>query len=191
MNALVISSLDGPAHAGQRQLFELYAKGPSSYSQTTGDVIDAGPTVYLSAVPTFSSSSGNYMVRVAPSVTNNLRPKQTARWYYTAGGGTQGVNSVVIATAGTGQTPGVYTVNASAGSAVLQYTIGAGGTLTGVKILNPGSAYTAVPTFTLAANGGTPGTVTATIGSIVGIEVATSVDLSGETVQFFAIGGEF
>ena len=79
----------------------------------------------------------------------------------------RGVNSVNILTAGSGQTPGTYTVTASAGGAVLQYVVAAGGTVTAQPtILTPGGPYTdaAVPTFTLPANGGTAATVQASIG---------------------------
>lgn len=73
------------------------------------------------------------------------------------------VQNVVIATAGTGQTPGTYQAASSGGGgtgAVIQYTIGAGGTLTAASVLTPGINYTTTATFTIAA-GGTPGTVAA------------------------------
>ena len=76
----------------------------------------------------------------------------------------RGVNSVNILTAGSGQTPGTYTVTASAGGAVMQYVVASGGTVTAQPtILTPGGPYTdaAVPTFTLPANGGTAATVQA------------------------------
>lgn len=83
MNALVISNLDGPAHAGQRQLFELQGIGPSSYNQTTGDIILPGPTTFLSCVPGgFLSASGKYVLEPFPSITNNLRPVWAFRWKY-------------------------------------------------------------------------------------------------------------
>lgn len=73
------------------------------------------------------------------------------------------VAQAAITGAGSGQTPGTYTVAASGGGgtgAVLQYVIGSGGTVISATILTKGSGYTSVPTFTLAA-GGTPGTVVA------------------------------
>ncbi len=79
----------------------------------------------------------------------------------------QGVVSVNLLTAGSGQTPGTYTVTASAGGAVMQYVVAAGGTVTAQPtILTPGGPYTdaATPTFTLPANGGTAATVQAVIG---------------------------
>lgn len=72
-----------------------------------------------------------------------------------------------ILTAGSGQTNGVYTVAASYGPAILTYTI-AGNTLTAATVSAANEVYTpayvtanggSLPTFTLAANGGTAGTV--------------------------------
>jgi hypothetical protein len=149
-------------------------------------------TQYPSCVPGgFLSASANYELKPFPSTTTvaNIRCTWAFKWFYTGGGGAVGVNSVVIATAGSGQTPGTYSATASTGAATISYTIGAGGTLTAVSITNPGSGYTAAPTFTIAA-GGTPGTVTASVGSFAGIEVASGTNLSAETVQFFVIGGE-
>lgn len=71
-----------------------------------------------------------------------------------------------ILTAGTGQTDGAYTANASYGPATLSYTI-LGGLLTSVSVSKSNGIYTpayvtanggSAPTFTIAA-GGTPGTV--------------------------------
>ena len=78
----------------------------------------------------------------------------------------QGVVGVNLLTAGSGQTPGPYTATASAGGAVIQYVVAAGGTITAQPtVLTPGGPYTdaAIPTFTIAA-GGTPATVQAVIG---------------------------
>lgn len=78
----------------------------------------------------------------------------------------QGVVSVNLLTAGSGQTPGTYTATASAGGAVIQYVVAAGGTITAQPtVLVKGGPYTdaAIPTFTIAA-GGTPATVQAVIG---------------------------
>lgn len=178
-----------PAHVGSHEVWLMYGSGPSSYSQTTGDVIQVGGGQYLEALHgDVLTVSGNYIARPMPSVVNSLRPTWAWKWFYSGQGQTLGVDGVVIASAGSSQTNGTYTATASAGGAVIQYTI-AGNVLSSVKILNPGSGLTAVPTFTLAANGGTAGTVTATIGSIAGMEVATGTNLSGESIQFVALGG--
>lgn len=72
-----------------------------------------------------------------------------------------------IVTAGTGQTNGTYTAAASYGPAVLTYVI-AGNVVTTLTVSNANGVYTpayvlanggSLPTFTLAANGGTAGTV--------------------------------
>lgn len=76
----------------------------------------------------------------------------------------RGVVGVQILTAGSGQTNGTYTAAASAGGAVINYTV-SGGAVTAVSVNTPGGPYTdaAIPTFTIAA-GGTPGTVSVAIG---------------------------
>jgi hypothetical protein len=81
----------------------------------------------------------------------------------------KGVNTVSILTAGSGQTPGTYTANASTGGAVIQYVIAAGGTMTAAPtVLVSGNYPTGVaPTFTIAA-GGTPATVAAAVGLLYG-----------------------
>lgn len=79
------------------------------------------------------------------------------------------VYSLTIATAGSGQTPGTYTVNASGGGgsgATASIIVSAAGTVTQTPaITNPGSGYTSAPTFTLSA-GGTAATFTATMGYV-------------------------
>jgi hypothetical protein len=83
------------------------------------------------------------------------------------------VQSVVIKTAGSGQTAGTYTATASSGSATIQYVINASGALASVIVTGQGSAYTSTPTFTIAA-GGTPGIVSAQMG--VGADIVTSIN---------------
>lgn len=180
-----------PTHVIQRQLWEISGTGPKSYVKGVGDPIQFPGTQYPSCVPGgFLSVSGTYFVLAQPTVAGNIRSGPWyLRWYFA--GGTEGVDGVVIATAGSGQTNGTYTANASGGGgtgAQIQYTI-AGGLLTAVTVLNPGKNYTSAPTFTIAA-GGTPGTVTASIGSTFGTEVSSGVDLSAESIQLFVIGGE-
>ena len=75
-----------------------------------------------------------------------------------------GVQSVAISTPGSGQTDGIYTINAVGGSgsgAQIKVTI-SGGVITNVLIVSVGSGYTSIPTFTVSA-GGTAGTLTATV----------------------------
>jgi hypothetical protein len=87
------------------------------------------------------------------------------------------VGTVALVTAGSGQTPGTYTVNSSTSGgtsvAVAQVVIGAAGTITSVKLLQPGAGFTSTPTFTVAA-GGTPGTLNAQMA--ISENVVTSFD---------------
>ena len=81
-----------------------------------------------------------------------------------------------ILTAGSGQTPGTYTVNATGGTgsgAQAQITVNADGTVTLPPVItNQGTGYTntltGLPTFTLAA-GGTPATFSAVLNAILNI----------------------
>jgi len=74
------------------------------------------------------------------------------------------VQSVQVATQGSGQTLGTYIVTASGGGsptaqATIQVVVVTSSSIV-VTLLTPGSGYTSVPTFTLVT-GGTPGTVVA------------------------------
>lgn len=132
------------------------------------------------------SLSGNYYAEGQMKAIGT-RQQALLRWFYSGiGSSGQGVASVVIAGAGSGQTNGVYVVTANTGTATIQVTV-AGAAVTAVKILNPGGPYYTVPTFTVAA-GGTPGTVTATLGNTSGIEVAPGTNLSAETVRLLVTG---
>lgn len=103
------------------------------------------------------------------------------------------VGQVTVLTAGSGQTPGTYTAKASAGGAVIQYTITGAGTLlqAGVTLLNPGSyaSNASIPTFTIAA-GGTPATVAAQWtmdqNTVTSMDIASS---AGLLVRGVALGG--
>lgn len=80
------------------------------------------------------------------------------------------VKSVVITSAGSGQTAGTYTIAASAGSgggvgAVIQVVVSAAGTITLASVLQGGYNYVQPPTFYLSALGGTTGTVAAQLNS--------------------------
>jgi hypothetical protein len=94
------------------------------------------------------------------------------------------VQAATILTAGIGQTAGTYTATATGGTftsaAVLQYVIGAAGTLISATIQNGGSySSPTVPTFTIAA-GGTPGTVQAQL--IASSNYVTTFDASAINV---------
>lgn len=90
------------------------------------------------------------------------------------------VFAALILTAGTGQTPGVYTVNATGGGgsgASIQVVVAAGGTVTQAPtVITPGSGYTGLPTFTLVS-GGTPATFEAQMA--INTNIVTSTDITG------------
>lgn len=75
------------------------------------------------------------------------------------------VGTVAIAAVGTGLTPGTYQVNSSTSGgtsvAVAQIVVGASGTIISATLLQPGAGFTAVPTFTLTALGGSGASVLA------------------------------
>jgi hypothetical protein len=72
---------------------------------------------------------------------------------------------------------------------------GAAGSLTvlsattvSIALTNTGS-YTSAPTASVSGTGGTPPTLTVTTAAASGV-VAPGTNLSGETAQFFIMGGE-
>ena len=86
--------------------------------------------------------------------------------YLRAGGSSGSVKTVVIATAGSGQTNGTYQITGVGGGgtgAVVQVVI-AGGVITNASVITGGYGYVGVPTFTVAY-GGTPGTLAAQLDS--------------------------
>jgi hypothetical protein len=179
---------------GQREILCIYGTGPSSYSPTTGDLLSLSPGIYVDTIlgETLTVSK-NYKIVPFPSAVATTRATWGFKWYY-AGSASQGqgVVGAVIASAGSGQTNGTYTISGSGGGgtgAQISVTI-AGGAITSVSVINPGSGYTSAPTFTVA-EGGTPGTLTATVANIGGVEVGSGVNLSAESVQFAALGGDF
>ncbi len=94
----------------------------------------------------------------------------------------QQVTNVSIVTAGSGQTNGTYTIPSSGGGgtgATVQIVI-SGGIITNATVLTGGSGYTSVPTFTVA-EGGTPGTLGATISPIAPSLADTLSDLAVAT----------
>lgn len=94
------------------------------------------------------------------------------------------VNGVKVATAGSGQTNGTFVINGSGGGgtgAQVRITI-AGGVIVDKTIVNAGINYTSAPTFTVA-EGGTPGTLTATVGSYR--DVVASATVPGKYIVTF------
>lgn len=101
------------------------------------------------------------------------------------------VQDVAILTAGSAQTPGYFTLTASAGGAVIGYTINASGALASAWVITGGTylSSASLPTFTLPA-GGTPGTVAALMNinpnSVTSMDIANS---SGLLVRGVLLGG--
>jgi hypothetical protein len=163
--------------------------GPASYT-TGGETIQAvnfGLRSIDFVAADAVSFSGNYTVSVLTTKTLGAI-KQTAKLIWRYMSTSSGVNSIVITTPGTGGTNGTVTIGSTGGGgtgATISVTT-AGGIITSVRLLSPGTGYTSVPTFTIAAG---TGVVTATIGAVAGVEVAAGVNLSGESVRMMAIGG--
>lgn len=166
--------------------------GPASYL-AAGEVLSQPSSFGLRnfdfVVPMSFTLSGNYQVFSQSSVAGGSNgTKAKLRWFYAPT--LTGVSDIAIATAGSGQTNGTYVIAATGGggSGATAQIVVAGGAVTQAAVLNPGNGYTSVPTFTVVA-GGTPGTLTATIGQVSGSEVVAGSNLSAETVRILAIGG--
>jgi hypothetical protein len=103
--------------------------------------------------------------------------------YLRAGSFVQAVQTITV---GSGQTAGTYTIAATVGSgggagAVIQVVVGSAGTISGNPVvLNGGYGYVGVPTFSLTALGGTPGTLAVQLNSTPNI--VTSADQVGAAI---------
>jgi hypothetical protein len=147
----------------------------------------------FSFVSSAEDYSGTYQVEPVYSTANTpnsgIRNSVALRWTYSGGGlgsGNTGVNAVEVAL-GSGPTNGTYTITATTGVGKIQIIV-AGGAVTSVEIINPGS-YTSPPTFTPSAGLGSGASITALVGSLAGLEVAPGTNLSGYTVRLLVIGG--
>lgn len=181
---------------GAGKLVPVDHTGPVSYT-TGGETLGAVNSITgLAAVglgtldavlPTAISVSGNYSVAAQPSGTGS---RKTFKLKWSTIAYTQGV-TLVTGSGGTGMTVGTYALsftNTGTGGS------GAAGTITvltattyTITVTNPGSGYTSAPTVT-ASTGGTPPTLTATIGSVSGGEVSSGTNLSSETVRLVYVG---
>lgn len=108
--------------------------------------------------------AGRYRMVQVDSGATAANVKTGTVGYLKSGSASGKVSGVVITNAGTGATAGAYTVAATAGTggglgAVISVTVGSGGTITAVSVLNGGYGYTSVPTFSLTATGTTGGVV--------------------------------
>lgn len=135
-----------------------------------------------------TTESGNYDVVPIFGGGGKIAGTIKLKWQISGGAG-NGVTSVT-GSGGSGMTVAPVALAFSGGGGS-----GAAGTLTvltattfSIKITNPGSGYTSAPTVT-AATGGTPPTLTATIGGVAGLEVPAATNLSAEVIRLLVIGG--
>lgn len=188
MSNVIFQTLMQPSPIGTEFMAARGIAGPASYTQ--GGVVLRANTFELTQLKlmfgNMLSQDGLYFARfILPTGAGS--PTVTMLWYNS--GSVIGVNAVTIAGAGTGQTNGTYIIAASGGGGVgarVQITV-AGGLVTVAQVISPGQGYTSAPTFTVAA-GGTPGTLTATLGSVFGQEVGATTNLSTSTIKVGAIG---
>ena len=202
MNLRFIATLGNSAKIPQngRELWEVWGAGPASYANPGGDPVYMPAQGEHMSAPGGSvlTKSGNYEVRFQPSVTNSLRPSWTARWFNVGGSSTgSGVLSVTITAGGTYTSPAVPTVTFAAAPAGGVTATGTaimapgGATVAGVLITNPGSGYLTAPAVTFNTGGATGTAVLTAAGSTAGTEVANATNLSAESVQFIATGGDY
>jgi hypothetical protein len=176
-----------PDYVGKRFIFAGYGSGPASYLASGDPVALSRYGNYIDLLYSGISVSGIYSLRPLPSFAG-ARASWVYLWAYVPGA----ISALAITTAGSGQTPGTYIVNATGGGgagAQASITVAAGGTVTATPvILNGGTGYATAPTFTLAA-GGTPATFTATVATAGPVPATTN--LSAQTVMVGGYGGVY
>ena len=126
--------------------------------------------------------AGRYRYVLLDSGANVANVKTGTVGYLRAGSFMQSVDVTAV---GSGQTAGTYTIQATAGSgggsgASIVVVVGSGGTISGAFVNSAGFGYVSVPTFSLTALGGTPGTVAAQLNSAA--NVVTSADQVGAAI---------
>jgi hypothetical protein len=125
-------------------------------------------TPYQTTVIADATASAVLSAWSAPPLLTLLQYRDPARAIYNiiGVGSADTVAYLTTLTAGSGQTPGTYVVNAvgTPGSgAQASIVVGSGGTVTAAPtVISSGSGYTSAPTFTLVA-GGVPATFSATL----------------------------
>jgi hypothetical protein len=181
-----------PDLIGRRFAWVGYGNGPTSYV-ATGDPVSL-PTAHTfidSIFGEFLTVSGTYVVIPLISAVGP-RPTWNLIWKYATAGS---VASVAQNVAGSGMTPGTYTVTTSGGGtgasqATIQVVVLTATTIATPTVLNPGSGFTSIPTATLTGTGGTPATLTVTLSTIDAI-VPAGANLSAQQVQIAGYGGEY
>lgn len=187
---------------GQGKILPVDHTGPASYTtggETIGTLNDLTGIALLGlgSIDILLGSgslsvSGNYSVQAQP-IGAGVRKQVKLKWLYAAGAGGSGVQSVTITAGGTYTSPAVPTVTfgaAPAGgtTATGVAIMGTGGTtVAGVLITNPGSGYLTAPSVTFGSGGAT-GTAVLNPSGAAGTEVASTSNLSGETVRLAYVG---
>lgn len=168
--------------------------GPTSYAISTGDpVSNPAPGDFIAAPMPAITLSKRYLVTFFPASAGDVRAGAisgmasgwTALWQYS---GNLGV-VVTQNAAGSGMTPGtkvnlVFSGGTGGSGAAGTFTV-LTATTGVITITNPGSGYTAAPTATISATGGTPATLTVAVDPGYG-PVPNTTNLSAETLQFGA-----
>lgn len=193
---------DYPARLGDKQWVIVDHTGPASY--TTGGETLGNSNVFtgvsaqglgsIDAIVPGSglSVSGTYNV-VAQPVGAGSQKTFKLKWFGAGGTGSgTGVASVTITAGGTytGTTPSVTFGAAPAGGTTatgVAILNGAGTAVIGVLVQNPGAGYLVAPTVTFGAGGAT-GTAVLASPTGVGSEVASTTNLSAETVRIGYVG---
>lgn len=182
---------------GAGKLLPVDHTGPASYT-TGGEPLGATNSITgIAAVGLGSidivlgsgnlSLSGNYQVAAQQSGLGSRKTFNLLWFYATAQGGITGITS----SGGSGMTAGTYNLTIGAPPAGGVQATGTitvtTSTVTAINITNPGKGYIAAPAVS-AATGGTPPTLTATVGVTSDTQVASGTNLSGETVRIAYVG---
>ena len=85
MQLKIVPGYEGGIYAGQRQKWSFYGSGPSSYSQTTGDVLSLPNGVYLDSIAPCMDTTHTYLVVPYPSVVGSTRATWSFKWYTASG----------------------------------------------------------------------------------------------------------
>jgi hypothetical protein len=137
----------------------------------------------LSVTSTGLCHAGRYRYVLVDSGATAANVKTGTVGYLRSGSFVQAVQTITV---GSGQTAGTYTVNATVGSgggsgASIQVVVSSAGTISGnPTVLNGGAGYVSPPTFSLAALGGSAGTLSVQLNSTP--NVVTSTDQIGVAI---------
>lgn len=85
MQPLPSKGYEGGLSVGQRQFWTYTGKGPTSYSQATGDVLTLPTGVYLDSVEPCMDTTHTYLLIPYPSAVGSTRAAWSFKWYTAAG----------------------------------------------------------------------------------------------------------